>query len=49
MTHENEKSDVISAPTPELQKRENILLNWILMFVAFGAIAAVATYLPVFL
>ena len=49
MTHENEKPDGISAPVAEPQERENILLNWILMIVGFGAIALVAIYLPALL
>ena len=49
MTHENENHDGIGSPTTEPQDHENILLNWILMFVGFGAIAAIVTYFRVFL
>lgn len=49
MTHENEKPDVISQPTPELKERENIFLHWIIMIVGFGAIILAAVYLPALL
>lgn len=49
MTLENEKPDVISQPTPERKERENILLNWIIMIVGFGAMILAAVYLPALL
>lgn len=49
MTHETEKPDVISQPTPELKGRENIFLNWVVMIVAFGAMILAAVYLPALL
>ena len=49
MTHENEKPDDLGAPDTEAQKRERVLLNWVIMLVGFGAIALAGIYLPVLL
>lgn len=49
MTHENEKTDDISQPSPKLKERENTFLHWIVMIVGFGAIMLAAVYLPAFL
>ena len=46
MTYENEKPDTVSTHITEPPKRENILLNWILVAVFIGVIFLVAKYLP---
>jgi len=49
MTYEKENPDTTKTPTATPPKRENIILNWVLMIVGFGAIMLIAYYLQDFL
>ncbi len=46
MTQNTEQPQTVSPAVTARPKRENILLNWIVMLVGMGVIGLVAKYIP---